>query len=97
MHRHQKLCVSMILTFASLFVFMFHGIKKQSSCVCLLEQLESSGTKTLMTGPIVRQLHVCVDQTNKHTDKLLVMNFEGGGGGGFPSTCFCGEASILLP
>ena len=59
---------------------MFHGIKKWSSCVCLLEQLESSGTKTMMRGPIVRQLHVCVDETNKHTDKLLVMNFAGGGG-----------------
>ena len=42
--------------FASFFVCLFHGVEKWSSREYALEYLDSSGTKIMMGGLIVRQL-----------------------------------------
>ena len=64
----QKVCLDHTYTFASssffsFFWLLFHWMAKRSHHECLLEHLESSGTKIVKQGPIVRQL--CVGR-NRH-------------------------------
>ena len=64
----------MICTILTSFCGVLHWIAKQSRHGNLLEQLESSGTRIMMSGPIVRQLgeHRC---SEKHV--RVVMDFMG--------------------
>ena len=72
------LCLDNNYHFFPLFVFppssLLHWIEKRSSHGCLLEHLESSFTKIIIGGPIVR--HLCVGRYRE--TKILKMNFTRG-------------------
>ena len=54
--RPGQLGQNVILACEDKFIFSFHWIENWSSCGHALEQLEFSGTKIMMNGPIVCQL-----------------------------------------
>ena len=56
MNGQLRLCLDDTLSSVFLFVCLYvHWVEKLSSRGSLLQHLESSGTKTMMRGPIIRQ------------------------------------------
>ena len=53
----------MILTTLSIFPPV--SLDRETECGHLLERLETSGTKIMTSGPIVRQLRKCRQRNNK--------------------------------
>ena len=59
---------SLWFEFLPVILLLLYWMEKQSSRRCLFENLQSSGTKVMIKGPIIRQL--CVGrsiETNKQT------------------------------